>query len=91
MPKRRESISAEVERLERELAELRALRQRVERKRLGDGDCAVLGALISEVIEQAEPGQEWVTIEVPEEGEASVGQTSEAVGVENSTFERPRK
>ena len=46
----------------RKLAELRAVLERVEQNRLEDDDRAGLVALVSEVIEQAEPGQEWVTI-----------------------------
>jgi hypothetical protein len=75
----------------RKLAELRALLERVEQNRLEDDDGAVLVALISEVIEQAEPGQEWVTIEVSEEEAALVRQTGRAIGAEDSTSDEPRQ
>ncbi len=61
----------------RRLAELRALHERIEQGRLEVDDWGVLRALLSEVIEQAEPGQEWVTIEVSEEERALVQQTAE--------------
>jgi len=65
----------------RKLAELRALREHVRHNCLEEGDWAVLGAFLSEVIEQAPPGQEWVSLELPEE----------EVDVEDSTIERSRK
>ena len=76
---------------QRKLAELRALLERVEQNRLEDGDGAVLVALVSEVIEQAEPGQEWVTIEVSEQEAALVRQTGRAVGAEDSASDEPRR
>lgn len=75
----------------RRLAELRALRERVAQRRLEDADWAVVCALASEAIEEAEPGQEWVTIGVSEEEEAVVQQTGGAVGVEDSTSENPQR
>jgi hypothetical protein len=69
----------------RRLAELRALRERVAQRRLEAADGAVLAALISAVIEQAEPGQEWVTIELPDEEETWVRETGGA------TSEHPRR
>jgi len=67
----------------RNLAELRALRERVAQRRLEDHDWAVVRALASEAIAEAEPGQEWVTI----------GRAGGAVDVdvEDSTPERPRR
>jgi len=40
--------------------------------------------MYSELIEQAEPGQQWVTIELSDEDEASSG-TNETVASEEST------
>jgi hypothetical protein len=67
----------------RELAALRALRERARQHRLEDGDWAVIRALITATIEEAEPGQEWVTI----------GPADGACGVEDedSTPERRRR
>ena len=65
----------------RKLAELRALRERVKHNRLEDDDWTVLRALISQAIEEAEPGQQWVTI----------GPADETDGVENSAPERLRR
>lgn len=59
------------------LAELRALRERVRQRRLEDDDWAVVSALAAEAIEQAEPGQEWVTLEVSEEEKSLAEQTAE--------------
>ena len=56
----------------------------MEQRRLEDGDWAVVRALYSEQIEQAEPGQQSVTIELSDEDEASSG-ANEAVGSEEST------
>jgi flagellar biosynthesis/type III secretory pathway protein FliH len=75
----------------RKLAELRALLERVEQNRLEDDDRAMLVAVVSEVIEQAEPGQEWVTIEVSAEEAALVRQTGGAVGAADSTSAEPRQ
>jgi len=65
----------------RKLAELRALRERVKHNRLEDDDWTVLRALISQAIEEAEPGQQWVTI----------GRADGTDGVEDSTPERLRR
>jgi hypothetical protein len=86
MPERIERI----ERIERRLAELRALLERVEQKHLEADDWEMVDALLAEVIEQAKPGQEWLTIGVSEE-EAFAGRTSGTVGVEDSTSENPRQ
>lgn len=77
-------MKAEAKRLAARLAELRAALVRVEQRRLEDGDWAVVRALFSELIEQAEPGQQWVTIELSNEDEASNG-TNETVASEEST------
>lgn len=77
-------MKAEARRLAARLAELRAGLRRVEQRRLEDGDWAVVRALLSELIEQAEPGQQSATIELSDEDEASSG-TTEAVGSEEST------
>jgi hypothetical protein len=50
------------ERIEPTLAELRALLGRIERHRLEADDWVVVDALVSEVIDQAEPGQQWLVI-----------------------------
>lgn len=71
----------------RKLAELPALHERVEQGHLEADDLAVLRALLSEVIEQAEPGQEWVTLELSEEEKALVQQTAERSA---SRARRPR-
>jgi hypothetical protein len=71
------------ERLAAQLVELRATLERVKQRRLEAGDWAVVRALLSELIEQAEPGQQWVTIELSDEEEES-GRTNEAVGAEES-------
>lgn len=75
----------------RKLAELRALLERVEHNRLEDDDRAVLVALVSEVIEQAEPGQEWVTIEISAEEAALARRTGGAVSAEDSTSDEPKQ
>jgi hypothetical protein len=77
-------MKAEAKRLAARLAELRAALVRVEQRRLEDGDWAVVRAMYSELIEQAEPGQQWVTIEFSDEDEASSG-TDETVASEEST------
>lgn len=43
--------------------------------------------MYSELIEQAEPGQQWVTIELSDEDEASSG-TNEAVGSDSEESTR---
>lgn len=80
----------------RRLAELRALRERVAQRRLEDNDWAVVSALAAAAIEEAEPGQEWVTIGFSEEDEALdeealVRRAGGAVAVEDSTPEHPRR
>jgi hypothetical protein len=79
------------ERLAAELAELRALRKRVEHRRLEDADWAVVSALASKAIEQAEPGQQWVSLELSEEEEALDQRTGAVVGAEDSTPEHRRR
>jgi len=71
----------------RKLSDLRALLGRIDQRRLEADDWAVVNALISEVIDQAEPGSEIVIIELSEEEKAVVGRTGEAVGAEESTSE----
>ena len=78
-------MKAEAERLAARLAELRAVLVRVEQRRLEADDWAVVNALLSELIDQAEPGQQqWLTIEPLDEEEASSG-TNETVAAEEST------
>ena len=77
-------MKAEAKRLAARVAELRAALVRVEQRRLEAGDWAVVRAMYSELIEQAEPGQQWVTVELSDEDEASSG-TNETVGSEEST------
>jgi len=77
-------MKAEAKRLAARVAELRAALVRVEQRRLEPGDWAVVRAMYSELIEQAEPGQQWVTIELSDEDEASSG-TNETVASEEST------
>ena len=60
---------------------------RVEQRRLEPGDWAVVRAMYSELIEQAEPGQQWVTIELSGEDEASSG-ANEAVGSDSEESTR---
>jgi hypothetical protein len=72
----------EVERLAARLAELRAGYERVKQRRLEPNDWAVVRAMLSELIEQAEAGQ-CVSLELSDEEEASSG-TNEAVGAEES-------
>lgn len=67
------------------LAELRALLRRIEEHRLEAEDRATVGALISEVIEQAEPGQEWLTIELSDDEDDSGEKTDEVDGTVEST------
>ena len=64
-----------VERMERVLAERRALLRRVEQRRLEGDDWAVVQALLWELIEQAKPGQESVRIELSEQKEPSGGRS----------------
>ena len=80
-------MKAEAKRLAARLAELRAALVRVDQRRLEDGDWAVVRAMYSEAIEQAEPGQQWVTIELSDEDEASSG-TNEAVGSDSEESTR---
>ena len=76
----------EVERLRAALTEHRALMERVAQHRLEGDDWAVVSALISEAIDQVERGQqEWLTLELPEEEEASEEKMIGAVGAEGST------
>lgn len=77
-------MKAEAERLAAQLAELRAVLGRGEQRRLEADDWAVVNALLSELLGQAEPGQQWLTIEVSDEEEASSG-TNEAAAAEEST------
>jgi hypothetical protein len=79
---------AEIARLEHLLAERRALFERFEQRRLEAKDYPVLRALISEAIAQAEPGQESVTFELPEDAPL-VGEIGEIGGtvVEDSVPE----
>jgi hypothetical protein len=70
------------ERIDLTLTEYRALRERVRRHALEDGDWEVVRALILEAIEEAEPGQEWVILGVPEEDGASDCTRGGTVGVE---------
>ena len=79
------------ERLRATLAERRALLERVAQHRLEGDDGAFVDALISELIDQAELGQEWLTIELPEEEEASGRKTIRAVGAEGSTSDNPQR
>jgi hypothetical protein len=44
-----------------------------------------VGALICEVIEQAEPGQEWLTIELSDDEDDSGEKTDEVDGTVEST------
>ena len=55
------------------MAERRAFLERVAQHRLEGDDWAVVDALLSELIVQAELGQDWLTSELPEEEEASEG------------------
>ena len=80
-------MKAEAKRLAARVAELRAALVRVEQRRLEPGDWAVVKAMYSELIEQAEPGQQWVTIELSDEDEASSG-TNEAVGSDSEESTR---
>jgi hypothetical protein len=76
----------------RKLPALRALRERIAQNRVERDDLALLRALVSEAIAQAEPGQEWVTIEVsPQRDEAMVRRTSGDVEVDGSTSKIPRR
>jgi hypothetical protein len=67
------------------LAELRAMLRRIEENRLDADDRATLVALIGEVIEQAEPGQEWLTIELSDDEDDSGEKTDEVDGTVEST------
>lgn len=68
-----------------ELRRLRAVYERVQQRRLEDGDWAEIRALLSKAVDEAaESGQEWVTIEVPAEEELSIRITNEAVDTEES-------
>jgi hypothetical protein len=58
------------ERIAPTLAELRALLGRIEQRRLEPDDWAVVDGLLSEFIDQADPGQELVVIGRSEEEEA---------------------
>lgn len=69
---------------EAKLAELRALLRRIEEHRLEADDRAILDALICEVIERAEPGQEWLTIELSDGEDDSREKTDEVDGAEES-------
>jgi hypothetical protein len=65
---------------------LRAVCERIDQRRLEEGDWSEIGALLSKALEEAaESGQEWVTIEVPAEEGASTRITNEAVDAEEST------
>jgi len=77
----------EIEELTRRLAELRALRARVEQRQLEAGDFAVLGALLREQIAEVEAGGEAPIIELSEEEYAARGRTGGAVGAGDSTSE----
>jgi hypothetical protein len=79
------------ERIELTLAESRALLARIERKQLEAGDWAVVDALLSEVIAQADPGQQWLTIEFSDEEDTPGSETGGAVGVEVSTSDGRRR
>ena len=75
-----------MERLRAALTERRALMERVAQRRLEGDDWAVVNAVISEAINEVERGQqEWLTLELPEEEEASEEKTIGAVGAEGST------
>jgi hypothetical protein len=78
------------ERIDLMLAELRALLGRIDEHRLEADDWAVVDALVAELIEQAEPGKEWVVVELSEEEKDSGGKTCGAVGAEDSTSESIR-
>ena len=75
------------ERIDRTLAGLRALLARADQRHLEPDDWAVVDALISELIDQAEPGREDLIIELSDEEEASGWKTRGAVGAEDSTCE----
>lgn len=79
------------ERVEATLAELRALLGRVQQRRLEAGDWAVVNALVSEEIDQAEPGQEWLIIGPSEDDEDSGGKTDRALSAERSRPETSRR
>jgi hypothetical protein len=75
------------ERIDRTLAELRALLGRIDQHHLEADDWAVVDALVSELIDQAEPGRERLIVELSDEEKASGGKTGGAVGAEDSTSE----
>ena len=88
-----EDTRAEIERLQRKLADYRALRERIRKDQLQADDWSVLSAMLSELIEQAEAaGQEWVTIGLSEDEEDSLDrQTGTTSSVHDSTSESPRR
>jgi hypothetical protein len=65
------------------LAELRAGLERVKQRRLEADDWAMVSAMFSELIEQAEAGQ-CVSLELSDEDEEASSGTNEAVASEES-------
>lgn len=59
------------ERIAPTLAELRALLGRIDEHRLEADDWAVVDALVAGLLDQAEPGQEWLSIELSDEEDGS--------------------
>jgi hypothetical protein len=80
-----------IEQLKRRLAELRAVRGRIDQRQLEADDWAVLGALLSKELERAEPGCESLIIEFSDEDDASGGVAGGEVAAADSTSELESK
>lgn len=63
------------ERIAPTLAELRALLGRIDEHRLEADDWAVVDSLVAGLLDQAEPGQEWLSIELSDEEDGSGRET----------------
>jgi hypothetical protein len=82
----------ELEELEAQLAKLRAVGERIDQQRLEADDWPIVAALLSEVIDQAEPGQEEVVIEFWEDAPAcSDRKTGNAANSADTTSEDEAK